>query len=65
LLANVVVTPAEKSMSIDAFCKLLRVWTGINGMRPGQYPSTMAKLYEVGNGRVALVMLVPGITKYS
>ena len=34
-------------------------------MRPGQYPSMMAKLYEVGNGRVALVMLVPGMTNNS
>jgi len=64
LLAKVVVTGAAKSMSIDAFYCQLRLWTGIKGIRPGQYPSWITKLYEVGWGRETLVILVPGITRY-
>jgi len=37
---------------------------GSKGIKPGSVPSIIAKLYSVGCGRIAFVMLVPGMTMY-
>ncbi len=35
---------------------------GNKGMRAGNVPSIIAKVYEVGRGSIAFVMFVPGNT---
>jgi hypothetical protein len=35
---------------------------GSKGMRAGNVPSIIAKVYEVGRGSIALVIFVPGNT---